>query len=410
MLRPIERPLNRLERELPEGVLVDTAWLRSRGYSRQLLSHYAHTGWLSQPAPGVYRRPRGALSWEQVVIPLQGFLDCPLTVGGRTALELHGCAHYLPYRERQVHLCGPKPPPWWLKHLPLGMHFHDHNDGRLFRKYRVAAELERMRPGGAGAKEAPDLSLTERPWPPWGWKLFLSTPERAVLELPDELPGQETFHQVDVLMQGMTRLSPRRLQKLLTECKSVKVKRLFFFYAGRHAHVWLKPINGQKFDLGTGKRMLVNGGRFDQTYRINVPRDLKTFRDIYGKQATLLVRIPVVVEEPCFALKGGTAINMFIGDFPRLSGDIDRTDAPVAPRSGSFDAAMKRISGRVRTIVEGAHISASQLEGAAIKLTVREVRCDEQLRQPRLRAGGMIEGMSDGRDDIVPKRRRLRAR
>lgn len=58
MLGPMERPLNRLERELPEGVLVDTAWLRSHGYSRQLLSHYVQAGWLSQPARSVYRHPR----------------------------------------------------------------------------------------------------------------------------------------------------------------------------------------------------------------------------------------------------------------------------------------------------------------------------------------------------------------
>jgi hypothetical protein len=274
MLGPIERHLNRLQRELPEGALVDTAWLRSHGYSRQLLSHYVHTGWLSQPARGVYRRPRGSLNWEQVVISLQAFLGCPLTVGGRTALELHGYAHYLPHRERQVHLYGPKSPPGWLKHLPLDLRFHDHNDGKLFQKHLVGPELERIRAGGVGAKEALGLSLTERPWGPWDWKLFLSTPERALLELLDELPKHETFHQVDVLVQGMTNLSPRRLQKLLGDCKSVKVKRLFFFFADRHAHAWLKPLNDQKFDLGTGKRVLVKGGRLDQTYQITVPRDL----------------------------------------------------------------------------------------------------------------------------------------
>ena len=50
---------------------------------------------------------------------------------------------------------------------------------------------------------------------------------RAVfLELLDELPRRETFHQADMLMEGLPNLSPRRLQKLLPDCRSVKVKRL----------------------------------------------------------------------------------------------------------------------------------------------------------------------------------------
>jgi hypothetical protein len=74
-----------------------------------------------------------------------------------------------------------------------------------------------------------------------------------------------------------------------------------------------------------------------------------TKASITANRVRLLVRIlPLVAEEPCFALKGGTAINMFIRDMPRLSADIDLTYVPIAPRPDSLaaiDAAMKRISG-----------------------------------------------------------------
>ena len=54
----------------------------------------------------------------------------------------------------------------------------------------------------------------------------------------------------------------------------------------------------------------------------------------YRKQAALLVRtVPLVAVETCFALKGGTAINLFLRDMPRLSVDIDLTYVPVADRS-----------------------------------------------------------------------------
>jgi len=46
----------------------------------------------------------------------------------------------------------------------------------------------------------------------------------------------------------------------------------------------------------------------------------------YFKQAQLMLRvIPHVAAETCFALKGGTAINLFLRDMPRLSVDIDLT-------------------------------------------------------------------------------------
>ena len=50
------------------------------------------------------------------------------------------------------------------------------------------------------------------------------------------------------------------------------------------------------------------------------------FAEIYKRQVALLIRVlPLVTEEACFALKGGTAINLFVRDLPRLSVDIDLT-------------------------------------------------------------------------------------
>jgi predicted nucleotidyltransferase component of viral defense system len=44
----------------------------------------------------------------------------------------------------------------------------------------------------------------------------------------------------------------------------------------------------------------------------------------YHEQVRLLIAVlPHIAKENCFALKGGTAINMFVRDMPRLSVDID---------------------------------------------------------------------------------------
>jgi hypothetical protein len=113
-----------------------------------------------------------------------------------------------------------------------------------------------------------------QPWVEWDWGLVLSAPERAILELLDELPARESFEHADKLMEGLSNMRPQRLQKLLTRCRSIKVKRLFFFFADRHQHAWLKRIDRAAVDLGKGKRMLVKGGKLDRAYQITVPENL----------------------------------------------------------------------------------------------------------------------------------------
>jgi predicted nucleotidyltransferase component of viral defense system len=95
----------------------------------------------------------------------------------------------------------------------------------------------------------------------------------------------------------------------------------------------------------------------------------------YRRQVALLMRvIPLVAEEDCFALKGGTAINLFVRDMPRLSVDIDLTYLPVQPRAESLaaiGAALTRISQRVKETIPGAKITAHEYEGAITKIYIR---------------------------------------
>ena len=76
------------------------------------------------------------------------------------------------------------------------------------------------------------------------------------------------------------------------------------------------------------------------------------FRDIYRDQVKLLIRtLPYVAEEQCFALKGGTAINLFVRDMPRLSVDIDLTYLPLNDRNAALDdieSALMRIGDRIK--------------------------------------------------------------
>jgi hypothetical protein len=67
---------------------------------------------------------------------------------------------------------------------------------------------------------------------------------------------------------------------------------------------------------------------------------------VYYRQAKLLLRIlPIIARYPVFALKGGTAINFFIRDMPRLSVDIDLTYTIVDDRATALSTISTALSG-----------------------------------------------------------------
>lgn len=88
----------------------------------------------------------------------------------------------------------------------------------------------------------------------------------------------------------------------------------------------------------------------------------------YFRQAQLMLRVmPQVAAEKCFALKGGTAINLYVRDMPRLSVDIDLTYLPLEPRDtalANIGAALQRIAAEIRRIVPGATVQEIRTRGA----------------------------------------------
>ncbi len=92
--------------------------------------------------------------------------------------------------------------------------------------------------------------------------------------------------------------------------------------------------------------------------------------ETYRKQVSLLVKIvPLVATETVFALKGGTALNLFLRDMPRLSVDIDLTYVPVKDRASSLkeiDAALRRIARAIERGIPGAKVSASAPKGEEV--------------------------------------------
>ena len=87
----------------------------------------------------------------------------------------------------------------------------------------------------------------------------------------------------------------------------------------------------------------------------------------FFKQAELMLRtLPYIAAEKCFALKGGTAINLFVRDMPRLSVDVDLTYLPVEPREESLKkigAALARIAAAIEKAIPKARVQAGHVPG-----------------------------------------------
>ena len=102
--------------------------------------------------------------------------------------------------------------------------------------------------------------------------------------------------------------------------------------------------------------------------------------ETYRQQVALLIQtLPFVAEEDCFALKGGTAINLFIRDLPRLSVDIDLTYLPLKERPEALvdiEAALKRIAVRVKAALPGVSVqmNPSPRENTITKIQIQRAR------------------------------------
>jgi len=99
------------------------------------------------------------------------------------------------------------------------------------------------------------------------------------------------------------------------------------------------------------------------------------YGEVYDRQVRLLVRvIPLLETEKVFALKGGTAINLFVRNMPRLSVDIDLTYLPVQDRATSLteiEAALKRLATVIRDHMPDSRVAETvSKEGTVQKLVV----------------------------------------
>jgi len=245
--------INNLLRNWPKNTVAVSTWLDGQGVYRQLAGTYVKSGWIERIGQGAFKRAEENVDWSGGLYALQTQLSMSVHPAGKTALQLQGNAHYLPanLKQAKIVLFGAK-----NEKLP-----------KWFKSYKWEVAVRYVMTGLFGKDTG--LGLTTYNFGNYEIKISLS--ERAAIELCYDVPIRESFDELDQIMSGLTTFRPRMVQELLEKCGSVKTKRLFMYLAEKHNHAWVKKLNLEKVNFGTGKRSLCNNGRYDGKYKIVVP-------------------------------------------------------------------------------------------------------------------------------------------
>ena len=245
--------INSLIQSLPRGSVLLPSWLLSQGYSYELQQIYRKSNWLKSIGKGAMIKSGDTLVLTGALSALQKVENLNIHVGGRSALELQGLAHYLQINNPETTLFVNG-----RKNLPLWFTNNDWNiKTKLFRLSLFENET-------VGMNDFQDGELT----------MEVSNPARAIMEClalcPENFPLSESFE----LMEGLVSLRPAKVQELLENCKSVKVKRLFLHFAEKANHSWFKYLDTRKINLGVGNRSLVESGVLVSKYKLVLPNEL----------------------------------------------------------------------------------------------------------------------------------------
>jgi len=244
--------INKLLRKLPSGSLYFSSWMKENGISYELQRKYRESAWLTPVAPGVMARTGDKPTLFGAVSSLNKQTGKHFYIGGLSALELSGFAHYVPMGRQVVYVGYPKGEwaPAWFKRYDWGVSL-----------LCVTSDYFDSETGLTTIMQG-------------SFEILVSTPERAFMECLNLAPKQDNLMDLFHVMEQLTALRPEMVQALLEQNTSVKIKRLFLYMAEKASHDWFNSLELSKIDTGSGKREIVPDGVYDSKYQIVLPEEL----------------------------------------------------------------------------------------------------------------------------------------
>jgi hypothetical protein len=246
-----------LANTLPSGQLVNRKWLSKHGFSRSAVDYHLRANNLIAPVRGIYQRPDSKIKWQGILHSLSD-MGHKVHIGGLSALNEQGFSHNISLSKPLVQLYSAALLPAWIDDW-------ENIDTAEF-------SLERYKLAWLGG--LPEDLITSSNFGQWDWAVYIAHPELAVLEYLVKLKTVDDFKLFDLLFENMATLSPHRVQLALSHCTNIKAKRLFGWFATRHAYAWVKRIDWDLVDFGSGKRLIIKAGCYDKQWRITVPKEM----------------------------------------------------------------------------------------------------------------------------------------
>jgi hypothetical protein len=88
----IDDKLNKLLQDIPNGAVILSSWLMSKGYSYSLQHRYLKSNWLETIGSGAFKRENDNISVFGAIYALQHQDVKNIHLGGKSALSLLGFA------------------------------------------------------------------------------------------------------------------------------------------------------------------------------------------------------------------------------------------------------------------------------------------------------------------------------
>ncbi len=253
MTRKEPSKMNWVYQKWPKRTVATSAWLKELGVSSNLANWHVGSGWLNSFGARAFIQPGDKVNWQGGLYALQDQLNMSIHAGGRTALELQGLSHNVPIGEyKKVILISDKPEqiPAWFRNKKWDAKI-EHSCMSLFTGIPTEASTK----SDCG-----------------GFEIGISSAERAIMEQIHLTRNNEDIEQAYQLLEGLNTLRPQVVQKLLENCRSAKVKRLFLWSSETLGHEWFLRLDTSRINLGKGKRQVYKRGQFNLRYQITVPK------------------------------------------------------------------------------------------------------------------------------------------
>lgn len=246
--------INSIRQQTPSDGILLTSWLEKSGLSRSEISGYAASGWLRRISNGVYAFVGDNPTLYGILSSYQSQSNLSYHVGAASALELRGFAHYVTIGKPNAVVFSSVRPglPKWISATDLDMRLID-----------------------VSTKTLGDLGIEKLEYN--GRQLTIASPERAIMECLLLSPSCYNLMDVYYLMEMLTSLRSVLVQKLMENCTSVKIKRLFLYMAEKAGHRWFSKLDMSKISLGSGTRSFFKGGVKNAKYDIVIPKELAEY-------------------------------------------------------------------------------------------------------------------------------------